>query len=391
MKTLKSLLGYIGCICITVAVAYYIDGTAGIILTTALILALVISLALTLAVKPFLRADISADRDLLVKGDALVLSVKLSKRIILPAPVIEIEADCSAHLKLTESRVYKGSVAGKETTEIKIPFSAVHSGAAEVRITRLALTDFLGVFSFKLPLPHESAAVKISIYPNIPDTGVQTDFLKTASMFSSSDDDEEESGETAIGSTGTPGYDHRRYYPGDPIKKINWKLSSKRDIYMVRLDEKIYAAGQMFFLDCPVYEENEYILSVRDNVIEGALAMFAMLVRDGKEASFFRRQDGLWLRTDIRTMPDVYRLQEQLAGFSPCAADRLIPPEITDAGKTPICFTAAVASDPSTAAAIVSQSSDSLIISAEIAGLQNISPNLWTVSAEFEFKKRSET
>ncbi len=39
MKTVKNLLGYIGCICITVMVAYFIDGTAGIILTAAMICA----------------------------------------------------------------------------------------------------------------------------------------------------------------------------------------------------------------------------------------------------------------------------------------------------------------------------------------------------------------
>lgn len=388
MKTLKSLLGYIGCICITVAVAYYIDGTAGIILTIALICALVLSLLLTLIVKHSIRAEVSVDRDLLIKGEELVCSVKLSKKIILPAPVIEIEASSTPHLHIVKGHIYKGVVAGTETTEIKIPFTAVHSGAAEVRILRLTLTDFLGIFAFPLPLLPDQAVVKTAVYPNIPDTGVQTDFLKTASQFGADDDEEEESEEIAVGSTGMPGYEHRQYYPGDPIKKINWKLSSKRDIYMVRLDERVYAAGQMFFLDCPKLEENDYILSVRDNVIEGALAMFSMLVRDGREASFFRFSEGLWLRTDIHTMADVYILQEQLASFAPAVPSHTVPPEIINSGKSPICFTAAVSDSPRTAVEITSQCPDSLIISAASANLQNICPNLWTISTEFEFKKQ---
>lgn len=69
MKTVKNLLGYIGCICITVMVAYFIDGTAGIILTAAMICAFVISLAVTLVVRRFLKVEISLSRDLLGKGD----------------------------------------------------------------------------------------------------------------------------------------------------------------------------------------------------------------------------------------------------------------------------------------------------------------------------------
>ena len=91
MKTVKNLLGYIGCICITVMVAYFIDGTAGIILTAAMICAFVISLAVTLVVRRFLKVEISLSRDLLGKGDSFLLNVNISKNIIIPAPVVKIK------------------------------------------------------------------------------------------------------------------------------------------------------------------------------------------------------------------------------------------------------------------------------------------------------------
>lgn len=392
MKAVKNLLGYIGCICITVMVAYFIDGTAGIILTAALTCAFVISLAVTLVVRRFLKVEISLSRDLLGKGDSFMLNVNISKSIIIPAPVVKIKADSTPHLKFEGESVYSGSVAGKEVTTIPISMKAVHSGAAEVSLTNVRLSDFLGILSFSLPFATANADLlnaKVSVYPNIPDTGMQPELLKTVSQFAADDDDEEEeSDEIAVGATGVPGYEHRQYYPGDPIKKINWKLSSKRDIYMVRLDEKVSAAGQLFFLDCPQIEESEYVLTVRDNVIEGALAMMSMLVRDGREASFFRYGGGMWLRTDIHTMADVYTLQESFSDYTPHTPPQTVPPEIASSGKTPICFTAACADNYASASDIAAHFPNAMLISAECAELIDISSNMWIINSEFELKQK---
>ena len=186
----------------------------------------------------------------------------------------------------------------------------------------------------------------------------------------------------------TPGYEHREYIQGDPIKRINWKLSSKRDEYMVRLDERIAGAGQLFFLDAPDIGNDSYTLSVRDNVIEGALAVFTMLIREGREATFFFPQDGVWTGYDIRSIGDVYTIQEQLGEFSPEKSPSLIPEDITSSGKVPICFTAATSEHSASAVQIASASVDALLICSLSSGLQSISTNMWTISDEFEFKKQ---
>ncbi len=388
-KTIKSILGYLGCICITIWVALYIDGTVGIILTLALACALLLSLILTFIVKNSLRFETSIDKTTVSKGDEIILRIDISKRLILPAPVIEITADCSPHLALKGDGLIKGSVAGNEINTISVPYSVKYSGKAEVRILSVMLSDFLGIFSLKIRLPQEKTILSLSVYPNIPDAAVQTDFLKTASRFSDNDD-EEETNETAIGSTGMPGYDHRQYYPGDPIKKINWKLSSKRDIYMVRLDEKTTSAGQMFFYDCPADSESEEVLSIRDNVLEGALAMFTMLTREGREAVFYRFKDNLWLKTEIKSPEDIYRLQEDMADHCAASPKQVIPPDCISSGKTPICFTSATSKNPRSAAEIIQAVPETLLISADNASLNNMCTNFWTISPEFEFKKKTD-
>lgn len=385
-QTLSAFTSYLGCIGISLVVMYFLNGTVGILLAMALGCAFFISVAATLIVMYSVKMDFKLDKPSVSKGDTLKCVVTMSKKIVIPAPMIELHISCTPHLS-KETDICRISLAGNEINEVEIPLKAKYSGAAEVKFDEVLIIDYLGIFRFRLKNAYEKSVMKLSVYPNIPDVPVQTDFLKTAVLVAS-DDEEEETDETAIGQTGQPGYDHREYYPGDPIKRINWKMSSKRDIYMIRLDEKVAESGQMFFLDSPQLTENDYTLSIRDNIIEGMLAVFNMLVREGRETTFFFAEKDMWHKIDIHTTADIYTLQEMLAGFKPCTAKKAVPPEIISSGKTPICFTTATADNPNSAAQIASENPEVLMICTLSSGLPRFTSEMWVISEDFELKKQ---
>lgn len=387
LKTISSVLSYSGCIVISLMVMYYLDGTIGVFLVSALTFALILSLLLTLIARKTLEIRISTDSKAAAKGERINCVVKLNNSFILPVPVVEVELECSPQIDLGRVSVFKGAVMGRMGNTIRIPMRAAHSGLAEVRVKRVGLSDFLGIFTFNMKLPEDELSFKAAVYPDIPDAVVQTDFLKTANRFSSNDDEEEESGETSQLPTGTAGYDHREYVPGDPIKRINWKLSSKRDVYMIRLDEQIHGTGQLFFLDCPVMDDTDETLGVRDTVIEGALAMFSMLVREGRDATFYFCKDGAWIENEIHEQGDVLRLQEMLADYAPCEPPALVPEQIGAAAKTPICFTAALKDNAYNASQIAAMYPEALIISAFEAGVALENGVQWAITEDFEFTK----
>lgn len=390
LKTISSLLSYAGCILVSYLIMYYLDGTIGVFLISALICAFVLSLVLTLIARKTVRVKIYVDNNALAKGESLNCIAELSNSILLPAPVIEIELYCSAHLDQGDVPLYKGAAGLRSPNKIKIPITAVHCGLAEIRVKRISLSDFLGIFVFGIDFNADENRFTAAVYPDIPDVAVQTDFLKTANSFTSSDDEEEESNESSPIPTGMPGYEHREYMPGDPIKRINWKLSSKKDIYMIRLDEQVRGTGQMFFLDCPVCEDDDNSLKVRDTIIEGALSALSMIVREGRDAHFYFYNDGLWLGSEIHEQGDIYKLQELLARFSPKEPSSLLPEDIINSGKTPICFTAAVKGHEEHPHMIAAQYPDALIVSALSAQLILNDVNHWTISDEFEMTKNSE-
>lgn len=385
LQTVKSLFAYIGCIGIAVAVKYLINGTVGVLLIISLICALILSVVSALAVIPSLEVDVQPDKRVLFKGESLIYAVSMRKRIIIPAPMIEVYVECTPQL-LKDTDILRLSLAGRETNTVKISVMAKYSGAAAINITNVFVCDYFGIFRFRLKKDISNSNVRVSVYPNIPDVPVQTNFLKTAVLFST-DDNEEETNETALTPTGQPGYDHREYYPGDPIKRINWKMSSKKDVYMIRLDEKVAGGGQVFFLDVPELEENEVNLSVRDRVIEGMLAIFSMLTAEGRETVFFMPNKNNWVRMDIRTPADIYEIQQRLSDFSPCSMETPVPPEIAGMGKTPICFTAATGDNAQSAMNIISEIPDILLICSSDSKLPHITSEFWSISDTFEVKR----
>ncbi|MBQ9604996.1 MAG: hypothetical protein IJR45_06245, partial [Firmicutes bacterium] len=190
-KTVASVLSYLGCIGISLLVMYYLNGTIGVFLVSALAFAFVLSLLLTLIASKTLEIQISTDSRAAAKGEMIYCIVKLNNSMILPVPVVEAEMECTPQLTLGKSSVFKCAVMGRMGNSMKIPMLAVHSGLADVRVKSVGLSDFLGIFTFKMNVPEEELSFKVAVYPDIPDAVVQTDFLKTANRFSSNDDEEE--------------------------------------------------------------------------------------------------------------------------------------------------------------------------------------------------------
>ncbi len=386
-QNVRAFLSYMGCILMSLAIMYYLNGTFGILLMVSLGCAFVISAGMTLAVMHFIQIDIAIDKTSASKGDALVCTVSSKKNIIIPAPIIEVYISCCERLS-AEKNICQMSLAGRETNTAEINLKTNYSGCASIGISHAYISDYLGIFRFRLKKAILNKTLKISVYPDIPDVPVQTDFLRSSVIFSVNDnDDEDESDEQALTQTGIPGYDHREYHPGDPIKRINWKISSKRDIYMLRLDELPVTKGQVFFLDMPKEDEDEFTLSVRDHVTEAMLAIFNMLIHEGLETTFFLHEKGSWSKFSIRTNLDIEAVQQRLSFYEPVEMKEPVPHEVTGMNKTIFCFTTATGKNPLSAEQIVSEIPNVILIYYQYAKLNKITSEMWAVSKNFELKK----
>lgn len=382
---MKHFIAYLFCIAVAAAIAILIDGSGGVMIGLILITALIVSELVLLFFRKKISFETECSQKLLSKGDVLEVAVRLKKQTVLPTPFIEVELTSSLQLEAKDRTVYRLALASMNYEKITVPFTAVSSGMSFAAVKSIRLMDFLGIFSIslfdnsKLEQKHD-----IRILPRIPDTGVQAEILRTTSENSGFDDSEEETSETAAGSTGVPGYEHRVYTPGDPIKKINWKLSSKRDIYMVRLDEKLTVTSQVFVLDIPKFEN----VTAQDHrnfdiVTEGCLAMLSMLVSQGMESDVYYYIDK-WNHVNIKNMGGLLELQEKLSGFSPVTPPERVPAEALKSGAA-VIFTAVDIAHESLSYEIFGIK-DAVFAAHENCGFTAMD-NLWICTSDFEFKK----
>ncbi|MBR1765178.1 MAG: DUF58 domain-containing protein [Ruminococcus sp.] len=383
---MKSIIGYLGCIAIAVVMAIMINARAGILIGLILVVAFVLSVFLRLYLKKRITVTMTCSSTFLSKGDTVDVHIRVEKHTRFPSPMLEIELGASPQLEPVDNKGLRFALApNKQNDTVSISFRAVYSGLSNISITRFEIADLLGL-SHQSKISLEGIEpIELKIMPRVPDTGTQMEVIKTAADAVGFDDSEEETSETALGQTGMPGYEHRVYTLGDPLKKINWKLSSKRNIYMVRLDEKLSVTSQVFVLDCPTLSDmSTYSYKNADIMIEGCLAMLLMLASQGLESDLYYYADDLWNAVPLKTAGDVMQLAERLASYKPVLPPDRLPKEAMKGAS--ICFTSIDASQNALAAELFSIPSVTVVV-AEDSGFNSSAGSLWTCSADFEFKK----
>ena len=387
---MKNTFYFILCVLTAVVLTYLISGSGGMFIIFLLGLALMISVITVIGSRNELQISLSLSSKVVNKGDDLTALLDIrKKRRFQPTSFIEVTFAVTPNVVLKDGVLtYKVLCSGLNGDRIVIPLKADLCGGAEIAVEKIVLRDYLGILHFTMKeLPEKCL---LSILPAIPDTGSQTDVLRSVSQNVSFDDSDEESDETSTALTGVPGYEHRAYIPGDPLKRVNWKLSSKKDQLMVRLDEKVTSSSQVFRLDLPASQSPERInYMIMDNIIEGMLAMLNMLIRSGYESEVNYFIEDKWEMAEISDDGTLTALQERLGGITPYPVSGRIPDhDINENGKAMICFTSCTGEMTKELAELSDSFAGTLVV-AKGSGLGKQRGDTWTVSHEFEFTKLS--
>lgn len=265
---------------------FYIDGEIGIVLIAFLIVPPVISLIFALCARNRIMVSISSDA-YVKKGSDLEVTVTVEKIGRLPIAVAEI---CPAVSEVFEERMkkYRLSLIGAGTSRFTFKVKAVTGGNGEISVKNLYSCGFLGFvrFRMKTSLPDP---VSVGVIPEIPEVKSSSMLIRQiADAVMTSDDDNENDTKILFSSNSVPGYEHREYVQGDPLKRINWKLSSKKQKLMVRLDEAIASVQPMILLDLYRSPETDVKTAVlrEEKLICAAMGLAKALVKQGISCKF---------------------------------------------------------------------------------------------------------
>ena len=384
---IKNYFHFVLCFIMAIALAYLISGSGGVFVAMLLLMAHLFSLAMLVVSVKSVDVSLSLSSAIVNRGDSFSAQLRFDKKTMLPSSFVEVTIGVTPNIEgESEIMTYKLMCAGLHGEVIDIPLKAVMCCGGEIRIEKIEFIDYLGMIGRKRAKLPEKCTVRI--LPRIPDTGTQTEMLRAVSSNISFDDTDEESDETSSALTGVPGYEHRQYIAGDPLKRVNWKLSSKKDQLMVRLDEKITSSSQIFRLDIPVAEvPDKDSYTMMDISVEGSLALLSMLVRSGYESEYNYCIEGRWEQQTVSDLGSLTMLQERLAGIVPYPAELRDPDhDINEKGKAMICFTACTGAMTKELAELADGFNGNIVIVRE-SGINALRSDMWSVDREFEFTK----
>lgn len=315
MKKFFSILLYLVAIAIGVAFALCLSATIGWTFVYMLVCAPIFSLGITFFLTRRKRVSIVSDLDrtMLYKGEYAVLRIIVRNKSIFPVPAVKIKLYAQGGLVPEKScEYYVASVSPRSESIIEIKYRAKVWGRYIIGAESSFMYDFIGFFKFRMSCV--DAVNEVKIFPDIPEIQGDSPLLRSATEAARFADDSEETteSENVTSFSGMPGYTHREYVEGDPVRRINWKLSSKRDKYMVRLDDEIESIKQNIVLD-GVSSGNIFD---NERAVEGMLAAALGLLKCGFESTVYCSFNGAYESYAMTEPADVSALQTKLADFS---------------------------------------------------------------------------
>lgn len=293
--------------------ALYMSAPVGWTFVYVLVCAPIFSFIVTLAIYKLkcvtIRADVS--RSMLYKRENSVLRIYLNNKSLLPVPSVKIKLSAAKNLLTEDVLDYIVSIPPRTERVIEVNYTAKVWGVCSIGAEKAVLNDFMGFFRFAMPCT--GASCEIKIFPDVPEIPGDVPLLRSAAEAAKFADDNEETKESdgIVKFGGMPGYTHKEYEDGDPVRRINWKLSSKRDKYMVRLDDEVESIQQNIVLDAC----GGVNVLLNERAVEGMLAAALGLIKCGFETTVYCRFNGVFTRFEITDPADVSVLQTQMAEY----------------------------------------------------------------------------
>lgn len=164
-------------------------------------------------------------------------------------------------------------VGPRERIELTAKVECIYGGSYYFGIRSLGFTDIFGIITIRLNVPYSFRAI---VSPKITETAdAYMDIENIINSVGSKSD---------IKTEEIPGNDMRKYCPGDPLNKINWKVSARNNELMVRVPDKQDTKRITLILEpmnVPERMQDTDFLMRRDAFLEFAVSAAWYFVRRG--------------------------------------------------------------------------------------------------------------
>ena len=201
------------------------------------------------------------------RGEDVTLSVQVKRRGWIPLAPMWLELSGVNGANSTASGTQMMQLRPGRSQALELTFHAAHVGAIHPGVQSVMLSDFFGVCTIRQK-PNMDGG-ELLVLPQLFDIAplrLSSGEMGTEAMARASEDV-------------TNPTDVRTYQPGDPMKKIHWKLSARKQEALVRRFEDPVQPDALVLLDCaepPKQADSEEDADLRDALIETAASVMVL-------------------------------------------------------------------------------------------------------------------
>lgn len=223
-EAMKVISGLVQTLFFAAVLLLFIDSETGWTLMYTVVAAVLVSVIPVIFSRNNVEVTMDEFSGLSAVGEKTTARLEIRKKGFCFVPFIIVSGELAG-----QPFVAKASLMTKSSTAIELSFRPVCCGLNRISVREVLLTDFFGVARFKRAV---GKTALIGVVPCITEYhGPQV----VPSVIPTDDEQQEERGTSLFG--GMAGYEHRDYASGDSPRRINYKLSAKKQKLMVRLDE----------------------------------------------------------------------------------------------------------------------------------------------------------
>ena len=266
------------------------------------------------------------------KNEEIQIVIEVENKSIFPVSDVAVRfcyqnmfSDAKKHESISFSvpgRRHKKNAVKHMTLVLATPYC----GNIHVTCERVKIFDYLHLTAFtkkprKKSKTISKSSVSVSVLPAFEEVDLSdTDMAMEEDIFSMEND---HFSKTKPGDDPSEIFDIREYREGDRIHRIHWKLSSKRNQWMVKDFSLPMSCQTAVLLDLYQSEKEEDVCAFMDNILSEALSVSFSLMQQGILHDFVwvDGKDARLYEYHIQKEEDLYEMLEQLLYSRPYSSE----------------------------------------------------------------------
>lgn len=245
-------------------------GDFALVLFIVMLVVPVIMFIMTLYAKKHITVEFAVKDKIVSKGQSFPVQLVVTNTSMIPVGKAEahIEYYNVFNNQITSFELYL-PIQAKNSQRVTFQLSSMYCGIIKIKNSELTLFDPLRIFKFKTA---RNVRTEVAVTPD------SQEISGTINYTDRLNDERDNFSEHKPGNDPSEVFDLREYIPGDKLNRIHWKLSSKKDEFIVKEYSLPIDVPCALFLDLKCYEDSDYTLAVFDTLVETFLSVSEFLI-----------------------------------------------------------------------------------------------------------------